>query len=121
MAFLNKVILLGSVGSDPELRSTPAGDPVTSVRLATTERWSVKGGEQKEATQWHRVAFFGKLATAAAEQLHKGSFVYVEGKLATRRWKQPNGEERSVVEVRALRMQIIGAEVTLAEALDAGS
>ena len=87
MASVNKVILIGNLGADPETRYLPSGDAVTNIRIATTEKWRDKGGEQQEHTEWHRIAFFGKLAEIAGEYLKKGSPVYVEGRIRTRKWK----------------------------------
>src|SRR2546423_9797843 len=88
MASVNKVILVGNLGADPETKYLPSGDAVTNIRLATTDRWKDKAsGEMKEATEWHRIAFFGRLAEVAGEYLKKGSQVYVEGRIRTRKWR----------------------------------
>jgi single-strand DNA-binding protein len=87
MASVNKVILIGNLGADPETRYLPSGDAVTNIRIATTEAWKDKSGEKQEHTEWHRVAFFGRLAEIAGEYLKKGSPVYVEGRLQTRMWQ----------------------------------
>ena len=108
MASVNKVILVGNLGADPETRYTPGGDAVTNIRLATTEAWKDKEGEKKEATEWHRVVFFGKLAEIACEYLQKGSTCYVEGKLITRKWRDKEGQDRYTTEIKADRMQMLG-------------
>lgn len=108
MASVNKVILVGNLGRDPETRYLPSGDAVTNVTIATTEQWKDKGGEKQEATEWHRVAFFGRLAEVAGEYLKKGSQVYVEGRLQTRKWTDKEGQERFTTEIRADRMQMLG-------------
>ena len=109
MASVNKVILVGNLGRDPETRYLPNGDAVTNVTIATTEQWKDKGGEKQEATEWHRVAFFGRLAEVAGEYLKKGSQVYVEGRLQTRKWTDKEGQERQTTEIRADRMQMLGS------------
>lgn len=109
MASVNKVILVGNLGRDPETRYLPSGDAVTNVTIATTEQWKDKGGEKQETTEWHRVAFFGRLAEVAGEYLKKGSQVYVEGRLQTRKWTDKEGQERLTTEIRADRMQMLGS------------
>lgn len=108
MASVNKVILIGNLGADPETRYLPSGDAVTNIRIATTETWKDKSGEKQEHTEWHRVAFFGRLAEIAGEYLKKGSPVYVEGRLQTRKWQDKDGQERYTTEIRADRMQLLG-------------
>jgi single-strand DNA-binding protein len=109
MASLNKVMLIGNLGADPEVRYLPSGDAVTSIRIATTEAWKDKSsGEKKEETEWHRIAFFGKLAEIAGEYLKKGSQVYVEGRIKTRKWQDKEGQDRYTTEVVADRMQLLG-------------
>lgn len=108
MASVNKVILIGNLGADPETRYLPSGDAVTNIRIATTEKWRDKGGEQQEHTEWHRIAFFGKLAEIAGEYLKKGSPVYVEGRIRTRKWQDKEGQERYSTEIVADRMQLLG-------------
>jgi single-strand DNA-binding protein len=109
MASVNKVIIVGNLGADPETRYLPNGDAVTNIRVATTDRWKDKqSGEMKEATEWHRIAFFGKLATIAGEYLKKGSQVYVEGSLRTRKWQDKEGQDRYSTEIRADVMQMLG-------------
>ena len=109
MASVNKVILVGNLGRDPETRYLPSGDAVTNVAIATTEQWKDKSGEKQESTEWHRVAFFGRLAEIAGEYLKKGSQVYVEGRLQTRKWTDKEGQERYTTEIRADRMQMLGS------------
>src|SRR3569832_1849813 len=95
MASVNKVIIVGNLGRDPETRYMPSGDAMTNIAVATTDKWKDKSsGEQKEATEWHRVAFFGKLAEIAGQYLKKGSQVYIEGKLRTRKWTDKEGVEK---------------------------
>ena len=106
---INKVILVGNLGADPETRYMPSGSAVTNVRIATTESWKDRNtGEQQERTEWHRVAFFGRLAEIAAEYLRKGSQVYVEGKLRTRKWQDAEGKDRWSTEIVANEMQMLG-------------
>ena len=111
MASVNKVIIVGNLGADPETRYTPSGDAVTNIRVATTDRWKDKAsGEMKEATEWHRIAFFGRLAEVAGEYLKKGSQVYVEGQLRTRKYQdKETGKDRYSTEIRADRMQMLGS------------
>jgi single-strand DNA-binding protein len=111
MASVNKVILLGNLGRDPETRYLPSGEAVTNISVATTETWKDKAsGEKKEATEWHRVSFFGKLAEIAGEYLKKGSQVYIEGQLRTRKYQdKETGKDRYSTEIRADRMQMLGS------------
>jgi single-strand DNA-binding protein len=110
MASVNKVILVGNLGADPETRYMPSGDAVTNIRLATTDRWKDKAsGEMKEATEWHRVSFFGRLAEIAGEYLKKGSPVYVEGRIRTRKWQDKEGQDRYSTEIVADSMQLLGS------------
>jgi single-strand DNA-binding protein len=107
---VNKVILVGNLGQDPETRAMPSGKAVTNVRLATSESWRDKNtGEQKEQTEWHTVVFFDRLAEIAAEYLRKGSQVYVEGKLRTRKWQDKSGNDRYSTEIVANEMQMLGS------------
>jgi single-strand DNA-binding protein len=109
MASVNKVIIVGNLGADPETRYLPSGEAVTNIRVATTDKWKDKtSGEMKEATEWHRIAFFGRLATIAGEYLKKGSQVYVEGSLRTRKWQDKEGQDRYSTEIRADVMQMLG-------------
>jgi single-strand DNA-binding protein len=110
MASVNKVILVGNLGADPETRFTPNGDQVTNIRLATTDSWKDKAtGEKREATEWHRVVFFGKLAEIAGQYLKKGSQVYLEGRIKTRKWQDKEGQERYTTEITADAMQMLGS------------
>lgn len=108
MASVNKVILVGNLGADPETRYMPSGDAITTIRLATTDRYKDKSGEKQEKTEWHRVVFFGKLAEIAGEYLKKGRPVYVEGSLRTREWEK-DGVKRYTTEVVANEMQMLGS------------
>ncbi|WP_244786629.1 single-stranded DNA-binding protein [Cupriavidus pauculus] len=109
MASVNKVILVGNLGADPETRYMPSGDAVTNIRLATTDRYKDKqSGEFKEATEWHRIAFFGKLAEIAGQYLRKGSSVYIEGRIRTRKWQDQSGQEKYSTEIVADQMQMLG-------------
>lgn len=106
---INKVILVGNLGQDPETRSMPSGGAVTNISVATSEQWKDKQtGDEKERTEWHKVAFFGKLAEIAAEYLSKGSQVYIEGKLRTRKWQDRDGNDRWTTEVIADELQMLG-------------
>jgi len=111
MASVNKVIIVGNLGRDPEMRTFPSGDQVANVTIATTDRWRDKNtGENREATEWHRVVFNGRLAEIAGQYLRKGSQVYVEGSLRTRKWTDPqSGQERYATEIRADQMQMLGS------------
>jgi single-strand DNA-binding protein len=110
MASVNKVILIGNLGRDPETRYSPDGAAITNVTIATSDRWKDKAsGEMREATEWHRVVFFGRLAEIAGEYLKKGRPVYVEGKLRTRKWTDKEGNERYTTEIVADVMQMLGA------------
>ena len=117
MASVNKVILIGNLGADPETRYLPSGDAVTNIRIATTENWKDKSGEKQEHTEWHRIAFFGKLAEIAGEYLKKGSPVYVEGRIRTRKWQDKEGQDRYSTEIVADRMQLLGARGGGAESM----
>ena len=110
MASVNKVIIVGNLGADPETRYLPSGEAVTNIRVATTDKWKDKAsGEMKEATEWHRISFFGRLAEVAGEYLKKGSPVYVEGSLRTRKWQDKDGQERYSTDVRADALQMLGS------------
>lgn len=109
MASLNKVLLIGNLGRDPETRYMPDGGAITSASIATTEKWKDKAGERQEKTEWHRVVFFGKLAEIAGEYLKKGSQVYVEGRLQTRKWQDKEGQDRYTTEIVANAMQMLGS------------
>jgi single-strand DNA-binding protein len=110
MASVNKVIIVGNLGKDPEMRSFPSGDQVANVTIATTDKWKDKqSGEMKEATEWHRVVFNGRLAEIVGQYLRKGSQVYVEGSLRTRKWTDQSGVEKYTTEIRADQMQMLGS------------
>ncbi len=105
---INKVILIGNLGADPETRYMPSGGAVTNVRLATSETWKDKNtGENQERTEWHRVVFFNRLAEIAAEYLRKGSKVYIEGSLRTRKWQGQDGRDNYTTEIVANEMQML--------------
>jgi len=108
---VNKVIIVGNLGKDPETRYMPSGSAVTNLRIATTEAWKDKQtGDQQERTEWHAVAMFGRLAEIAAEYLRKGSQVYIEGKLRTRKWQDKEGKDRYTTEIVADEMQMLGSK-----------
>jgi len=112
MASVNKVIIVGNIGRDPETRYMPSGDAVTNISVATSDRYKDKQtGEMKETTEWHRVAFFGKLAEIAGQYLKKGSQVYVEGRLRTRKWADASGQEKYSTEIVADSMQMLGSKM----------
>ena len=108
MASVNKVILVGNLGRDPEMRYMPSGDPVASFSIATTDSWKDKNGQKQEKTEWHNISMFGKLAEIAGEYLKKGSSVYVEGRLETRKYTAKDGTEKQATQVVADRMQMLG-------------
>ena len=109
MASVNKVILVGNLGADPETRYMPNGDAVANIRLATTESWKDKAsGEKREITEWHRVVFYRKLAEIVGQYLKKGSAVYIEGRIRTRKWQDKEGQERYTTEIEASEMQMLG-------------
>ena len=119
---INKVILVGNLGADPETRYMPSGSAVTNLSLATSESWKDKqSGEQKERTEWHKVVMFDRLAEIAAEYLRKGSQVYIEGKLQTRKWQDRDGNDRWTTEVRASEMQMLGGRAGAGGAAPMGS
>ena len=106
---VNKVILLGNLGKDPEVKYMPNGNAVANITLATSETWNDKSsGEKQEKTEWHRVVFFGKLAEIVGQYLKKGSKIYVEGKLQTRKWQGQDGQDRYTTEIIADEMQMLG-------------
>lgn len=110
MASVNKVILVGNLGKDPETRYMPNGDAVCNITVATTDSWKDKAtGEKKEATEWHRVVFYRKLAEITGQYLKKGNQVYIEGKLATRKWQDKDGNDRYTTEIVADTMQMLGS------------
>lgn len=109
---VNKVILVGNLGNDPDTRYMPSGSAVTNLSVATNESWKDKEtGEQKDRTEWHKVAMFGRLAEIAAEYLRKGSQVYIEGKLRTRKWQDKDGNDRWTTEIIADEMQMLGGRM----------
>jgi single-strand DNA-binding protein len=109
MASLNKVTLIGNLGKDPETRYMPNGEAVTNITIATTETWKDKAGEKQEKTEWHRVTFYRRLAEIAGEYLKKGSQIYVEGRLETRKWQDKEGKDRYTTEVIASEMKMLGS------------
>jgi len=118
---INKVILVGNLGQDPETRYMPSGSAVTNFTVATNESWKDKQtGEQKERTEWHRVAMFNRLAEIAAEYLRKGSQVYIEGKLRTRKWQDKDGQDRYTTEIIADEMQMLGGRGGAGESFGGG-
>jgi single-strand DNA-binding protein len=111
MRGVNKAIVLGNLGQDPELKNLPSGSAVCSLSVATSERWKDKTtGEDKELTEWHRVSLFGRLAEIAAQYLRKGSQVYIEGRLRTRKWQDKSGADRYTTEIIADELQLLGGK-----------
>ena len=108
MGSVNKVILVGNLGRDAELRYTPGGAPVATINLATTEVWNDKGGQRQEKTEWHRVVLWGKTAESLNEYLTKGKQIYVEGRLQTRQWDDKDGNKRYTTEIRGDRVVLLG-------------
>ena len=108
MASVNKVILVGNLGRDPEVRYMPSGDAMVNLSIATAENWKDKNGDRQEKTEWHRVVMFGRLAEIAGEYLKKGSQAYIEGRLQTRKWTDKEGQEKYTTEIVADRMQMLG-------------
>lgn len=110
MASVNKVIIVGNLGADPEIRYLPSGDAVASLRVATTDKWKDKqSGEMRENTEWHSISFFGRLAEVAGEYLKKGSQVYVEGSLRTRKYTDKNGVEKYATDIKGDTLQMLGS------------
>jgi single-strand DNA-binding protein len=110
MASVNKVILVGNLGADPETRYMPNGDAVANIRIATTESWKDKAsGEKRELTEWHRIVFYRRLAEIVGQYLKKGSSVYIEGRIRTRKWQDKEGQERYTTEIEASEMKMLGA------------
>lgn len=108
---LNKVTLIGRLGADPEIRYMPSGGAVTNIGIATTRRWKDRqSGERRDETEWHRVAFFNRLAEIAGEYLRKGSLVYIEGRIRTRKWQDQNGQDRYTTEIIAEQMQMLDSK-----------
>jgi single-strand DNA-binding protein len=119
---INKVILIGNLGADPETRAMPSGTTVANLRVATSESWRDKQtGEQQERTEWHRVALFGRLAEIAGEYLRKGSQVYIEGSLRTRKWQDKQGNERYSTEIIGNDLQMLGGRAGAAAGSAAGA
>lgn len=120
MASLNKVIIIGNLGRDPETRYAPSGDCICNIAVATTETWKDKQtGEKKEATEWHRIAFFGKLGEIAAQYLKKGSQVYVEGSLRTREYTDKDGVKKYATDIKASEMKMLGGRAESAPSAQA--
>jgi single-strand DNA-binding protein len=120
MASVNKVILIGNLGRDPETRYSPDGAAITNVSIATTRKYKDSSGQQQEETEWHRVVFFSRLAEIAGEYLRKGKPVYVEGRLKTRKWTDKDGNEKYTTEIIAENMQMLGSREGMGAAPDAG-
>src|SRR3989304_2375340 len=121
MASVNKVILVGNLGRDPETRYNPEGGAICHISVATTDTWKDKtSGEKQERTEWHRVVFFNRLAEIAGEYLKKGSQVYVEGSLRTRKWQDKEGQDRYSTEIVADRMQMLGSRAGMVDAAGRG-
>jgi len=109
MASVNKAILIGNLGADPELRYTPSGQAVATFNIATTEKWRDKENQMKESTEWHRIVLWARLAEIAKEYLHKGSPVYIEGRIQTRNYEDKEGVKRYVTEIVGQRLQLLGS------------
>ncbi len=110
MASVNKVILIGNLGADPERRVFPNGDTVVNLRLATTDKWKDRQtGEDREQTEWHRIVLYRRLAEIAAQYLKKGATIYVEGRLRTRKWQDKDGQDRYTTEIEASELRMLGA------------
>ncbi|OOF59752.1 single-stranded DNA-binding protein [Rodentibacter myodis] len=110
MAGVNKVIIVGFLGNDPEIRTMPNGDAVANISVATSESWTDKNtGERREITEWHRIVFYRRQAEICGEYLKKGSQVYVEGRLRTRKWQDQNGQDRYTTEIQGDMMQMLGS------------
>ena len=109
MASINKILLIGNLGADPEIRYTPSGDAICNLRLATTEQWKDKSsGDMREATEWHRVVLYRRMAEIAQKYLRKGSSAYIEGRIRTRKWQDKEGKERYTTEIEATDMKMLG-------------
>ena len=122
MASVNKVILIGNLGADPEMRATASGESICNLRLATTEKWKEKAtGEARETTEWHRVVLYRRLAEIAGEYLRKGSSIYIEGRLRTRKWQDKEGRERSTTEIEANELKMLGSKPSGTESHSAPS
>lgn len=118
MASVNKVILVGNLGRDPEVRYLPSGDPVANVTIATSSRYKNKSGEMVEETEWHRVTFFGRLAEIVSQYLKKGRSVYVEGRIKTRKYTDKDGQEKYATDIIASEMQMLGSREGMGEPND---
>jgi len=111
MAGINKAIIVGRLGNNPDVRTLPNGDPVATLSIATSENWTDKStGEKKAQTEWHRVVFYRRLAEIAGQYLAKGSLVYIEGSIHTRKWQDQNGQERYSTEIRGNSLQMLGSK-----------
>jgi single-strand DNA-binding protein len=121
MGSVNKVILVGNLGRDAELRYTPGGAAVATINLATTEVWNDKSGQRQEKTEWHRVVLWGKTAESLAEYLTKGKQIYVEGRLQTRQWDDKDGNKRYTTEIRGDRVVLLGGGGGRAPSMDRGT
>ncbi len=108
MASINKVTLIGNLGKDPEMRYMPSGEAIANLTLATTDNWKDKTGAKQEKTEWHRISMFGRIAEVAGEYLKKGSSVYIEGRLQTRKWQDKDGQDRYTTEIVANEMKMLG-------------
>jgi single-strand DNA-binding protein len=108
MSGVNKVILIGNLGANPEMRFTQGGQAVANLRIATTERWTDKSGQRQESTEWHRVVLFGKTAEIAGQYLTKGRQVYIEGRIRTRQWQDQSGQKRYTTEIVGTNMTLLG-------------
>jgi len=112
MASVNKAIILGNIGKDPEVKYTASGEAICNITVATSESWKDKAtGEKKELTEWHRISFFGKLAEICGQYLKKGSQVYIEGSIRTRKWTDKEGQERYTTEIRGDEMKMLGGKI----------
>ena len=120
MASVNKVILMGNLGRDPEVRYLPSGDPVANITIATSSRYKSKTGEMVEETEWHRVTFFGRLAEIASQYLKKGRPVYVEGRIKTRKYTDKDGVEKYATDIIASEMQLLGGREGMGEPSQSG-
>ena len=116
MAGINKVIIVGFLGNDPEIRTMPNGEQVANITVATSESWTDKNtGERKEQTEWHRIVLYRRLAEIAGQYLHKGSQVYIEGRLKTRKWQDSNGQDRYTTEIQGDNLQMLGGRQDAAQ------
>ena len=120
MAGVNKVILVGNLGGDPEIRYTPSGAAVANFTLATSENWKDKDGQKQEKTEWHKIVVFAKLAEICGEYLHKGKQIYIEGRIQTRQWEDRDGNKRYTTEIVANQMQMLGSKGDRPQATSGG-